>query len=603
MQSPCLLFGIVLLTCLTFLTPIGVGNALAEDTWDVAADTWVATDALGRSLPTFEQVGAPRPGMAKCVGVFYFLWLGRHGDAGPFDISKTLTKDPAAINNPDGPLWGPLYAPHHWGESIFNYYRSDDESVLRKHAQMLGEAGVDVIIFDVTNQVTYPESWQALGRVFDQVRREGNRTPQIAFLCPFGDPKKVVHELWNELYSKNLYPDLWFRWEGKPLIMADPAKVGAAGAANEQTTLHSFFTFRKPQPDYFCGPRGLGEWGWLEVFPQHIFCAKENVPEQVVVGVAQNAVDGKLSVLSNPRSHGRSYHDGKQPGPEGQDASGRNFTEQWQHALKINPPFIFITGWNEWIAGRFDIHAPFYQPGPVTFVDQFNAEYSRDIEPMQGGHGDNYYSQMAANIRRYKGARPIPTVKAQSIALDGKFDDWKPVEPEFRDTIGDPVHRDQPGWGKGVRYVNQTGRNDIVAAKVSFDEQNAYFYVRTRGAITPPTDPNWMLLFLDVDGNAKTGWLGYDFVVNRSRCGEGETVLERNVGGRYEWDSPKKIAYRTVGNDLELAVPWPLLGDQRPASIDFKWADNIQQTGDWSDFTIHGDAAPNDRFNYRAKLE
>jgi hypothetical protein len=39
-----------------------------------------------------------------------------------------------------------------------------------------------------------------------------------------------------------------------------------------------------------------------------------------------------------------------------------------------------------------------------------------------------------------------------------------------------------------------------------------------------------------------------------------------------------------------------------PATIDFKWADNIQQTGEWSDFTLNGDAAPNDRFNYRAKL-
>ena len=39
-----------------------------------------------------------------------------------------------------------------------------------------------------------------------------------------------------------------------------------------------------------------------------------------------------------------------------------------------------------------------------------------------------------------------------------------------------------------------------------------------------------------------------------------------------------------------------------PSAIDFKWADNIQQTGDWTDFTINGDAAPNDRFNYRATL-
>ncbi len=705
------------------------GAAETVNTWDVASDTWVATDALGRSLPTAAEVGPPRPG--RFVGVFYFLWLGRHGDAGPFDISKILARDPAAINHPESPLWGPLYAPHHWGESIFSYYRSDDEGVLRKHAQMLGEAGVDVIIFDVTNQLTYPKSWRALCRVFAQARREGNRVPQIAFLCPFGDPHKVVCELWDQLYRENLYPELWFRWQGKPLIMADPAlfagtviqakkdtpteilpghtlgqsfaaakpflSVGSSLATWKRTdsdvtlslyadgphgkrliskrfenivdngwtrlelaspqpkgtyyleiseprgqvawwshhkvvlpggnayadgvarsgsrmlsvaladsterAIRQFFTFRKPQPDYFTGPRGLGEWGWLEVFPQHAFCAKANVPEQVTVGVAQNAVDGRLSVLSNPRSHGRSFHAGREPGPEGQDATGRNFAEQWQRALDIDPPFIFVTGWNEWIAGRFDIHAPFYQPGPVTFVDEFDPEYSRDIEPMRGGHGDNYYYQMIANIRRYKGVRPIPPIEPQPITIDGRFADWQKVRPEFRDTIGDPVHRDAPGWGKQVRYVNHTGRNDIVAAKVSYDRRNVYFYVRTRDKLTPATDPNWMLLFIDADSNPKTGWLGYDFVINRIIGGDGTTSLQRNIGGRYQWGPPQNIPYRMAGNELELAVPWDLLGTRPPATLDFKWADNIQQTGDWSDFTLNGDAAPNDRFNYRAKIQ
>ena len=39
-----------------------------------------------------------------------------------------------------------------------------------------------------------------------------------------------------------------------------------------------------------------------------------------------------------------------------------------------------------------------------------------------------------------------------------------------------------------------------------------------------------------------------------------------------------------------------------PVTIDFKWTDSIHQTGEWSDFTLNGDAAPNDRFNYRAKF-
>jgi hypothetical protein len=56
---------------------------------DLYSDTWVATDALGRTLPSGAEVGGPRSG--KTVGMFYFLWLGRHGEQGPYDISKILT--------------------------------------------------------------------------------------------------------------------------------------------------------------------------------------------------------------------------------------------------------------------------------------------------------------------------------------------------------------------------------------------------------------------------------------------------------------------------------------------------------------------------------
>jgi len=46
----------------------------ATNTWDNLADTWVATDALGRRVPTFPEVPAPRTD--RTVGIFYFLWHG-----------------------------------------------------------------------------------------------------------------------------------------------------------------------------------------------------------------------------------------------------------------------------------------------------------------------------------------------------------------------------------------------------------------------------------------------------------------------------------------------------------------------------------------------
>ena len=515
----------------------------ADDTSDLRTDTWTATDALGRTVPGFADVGPPRPG--KTVGIFYFLWLGQSGDLGPFDVSKILAQDPSALANPASPLWGPMYSPHHWGESIFGYYVSEDESVLRKHAQMLSNAGVDAVFFDVTNQVTYPKSWKALCRVFDQVKREGNRAPQIAFLCPFGEPRKVVRELWDDLYSKNLYPDLWFRWEGKPLILADPTvPIDAVERRPGIKTTDALLHFPQAPARLLRWADRAEQWSWLEVYPQHAFYMREGVPEQVSVGVAENAVDGKLGVLSNPRSYGRSFHDGREPGRTARMGRGRTSPSNGNARLEIDPPLVWVTGWNEWIAGRFDSTFPLAGSGPVTFCDEFNQEYSRDIEPMKGGHGDNYYYQLVASIRRYKGVRPIASVESRPIQVDGRFDDWTAVQPEFRDTIGDPVHRDHAGWGKQLHYRNTTGRNDIVAAKLSFDRANACFYTRTRENLTPETDANWMLLFIDADHNPRTGWLGYDFVVNRRARGRARRRSRRTSAASMSGVSSGEVAIR-----------------------------------------------------------
>ncbi len=122
--------------------------------------------------------------------------------------------------------------------------------------------------------------------------------------------------------------------------------------------------------------------------------------------------------------------------------------------------------------------------------------------------------------------------------------------------------------------------------------------------MTPHTDPGWMLLFIDADRNATNGWLGYDFVVNHAPADGQSAALEKHQGQGYVWGSPTRIQYRAGGNQLEIAIQRSAIGiTNLPATLDFKWADNIQQTGDWSDFTLNGDAAPNDRFNYRARLE
>ena len=64
----------------------------------------------------------------------------------------------AARKHPDSPLWGPTALYHYWGEPLYGYYLSDDPWVLRRHAQLLADAGIDTLIFDTTNAATYPRS-------------------------------------------------------------------------------------------------------------------------------------------------------------------------------------------------------------------------------------------------------------------------------------------------------------------------------------------------------------------------------------------------------------------------------------------------------------
>jgi len=554
---------------------------------DTMPDTWAATDSLGRSLPGHREAGPPRPG--KQVGIFYFLWLGQHGTHGPFDVSKILAAHPDAMRTPTSPPWGPLHAYHHWGEPLFGYYFSDDAWVLRRHAQMLADAQVDVVIFDVTNQATYDPVWRELCRVFAEVRRDGGRTPQIAFLTPFWDPRRVVRHLYDTLYKPELFPELWYRWKGKPLILADPAKV--------DDDVRSFFTFRKPQPSYFEGPTGPNQWGWLEKHPQHVFPDENGRPEQMTVGVAQNGRHGKLCAMSESDVYGRSWHRGARDSSPGAVSRGLNFQEQWDRALEVDPEFVFVTGWNEWIAMRLNEFAGVREP--VMFVDQFNQEYSRDIEPMAGGHGDAYYWQLVANVRRYKGVRRPPDAgPPASVRIDGKFDDWRRVPTQFLDDLGDNPRRDHPAYEAVGRYVSDTSRNDFDALKVARDARNLYFYASTRAPLTPRSGANWMWLWLRV-GDARPAWEGFQFMVSHDGMPEGKARLLACAGG-WTWKTRATVACRASGREIELAIPRAALGlgTDGPFRVEFKWADNLQKPGDPLDLLVSGDTAPNARFRY-----
>ena len=581
-------------------------NARADEHRDLYADTWAATDALGRSLPMGGEVRPPQDD--KFVGIFYFVWQGYHGHKDVYDMTKIKTA------NPDDPQWGPQGAFHWWGEPEVGYYQATDPWVARRNLRLLGDAGVDCLFMDVTNAFTYPDEMKVLFETAQQMRAQGNPTPQIAFLLN-SNMVGTVQKLWDAYYKDGKYENLWFRWDGKPLILADQNEKTKEGTAIP-AEIQNFFTWRKSwfetdSKGWFGD--GKGKWPWRDRTPQKPGLSPDGKVEEVAVGVASHPIGENI---------GRSYANNTRVKLDKTDMTttydqGIQFQEQWDQALKIDPPMVFITGWNEWVAQRQGASEgqiegqkgvvnlaghPMQKVGDPFFVDLYNAEFSRDVDPMKGGYTDNYYLQMVANIRRYKGARPVPVAgREQTIPIDGDFASWRNITPEFRDSVGDTMHRDFDGWGNN-HYTNTTGRNDIVAAKVARDAQNVTFYARTNAPLTPRTDARWMMLFINSDQNPQTGWHGYDLRIGAIHDPLSPPSIERWENGAWQKVGAAKLAY--AGNELELSLPRKLVqantatAPGTPLGFDFKWVDNADPN-DISDWFLNGDCAPERRFNYR----
>ena len=385
------------------------------------------------------------------------------------------------------------------------------------------------------------------------------------------------------------------------------AAISITGSMDHQTIIDikNFFTFRPGQPDYVNGPSRDDQWGWLENSPQHGYAPKPDGGfEQATVGVAQNACDasgGHAAGFNNPFSYGRSYTKaaGQDSRPEAY-FEGLNFQEQWNGAFEIDPDLIFITGWNEWTAGRhfnWDVQ-------PFAFVDQYSAEKSRDIEPAKswGNKGDTYYMQLVSNVRKFKGMEKSDTASvAKTIDMNDPAS-WTDVKPEYLSYKGNTMHRDHPGQGSELIYTNTTGRNDIISAKVSRDSEFVYFHVETADILSDKSDPKWMRLFIDIDRDRSTGWEGYDFIVNKVNP-EDSAIVEKSENS-WDWIATGKAGYIIDGNTLVLKIKRSVLDldIEKVINFEFKWSDNMQEDGNIMDFYVNGDVAPGARFNYVYKV-
>lgn len=646
---------------------------------DLFSDTWVATDAIDRQMPSYEEVGPVKDGQRRVVGVFYITWhtQDKIEMEQPYraDVTRILQEDPAARFDADHELWYTFS--YHWGEPEMGYFQSQDKWVIRKDMSMLSDAGVDVLVMDVTNAVRYWDEWDVTFNVMLDMIKEGNPVPKFCFWAFNGPVISVVQDLYEKIYKEEKYKDLWFYWDEKPLLLYNgrpdfdanrggikhPNPNYDPAAKTDSTHPHfadpdyaeefyqdytrevkDFFTLRTMWWGYYKwgGERFVGtEDNWSfgynladpdvkSMNPKDLVANHNGKPEQAAVTAAQHPVTMTSENMGVGKSWSRengqpplNTYDLPEPAyvpwlgetVENPEGYGIYFQERWDEAIAADPEFLYINDWNEWTAGKYHpkpgggitnkktgLTMPWLgRDNPFIFVDQYNSEFNRCIHPMKGGYTDNYYMQMAQNIRRYKGIRPVPEHKGYTrIRINSDFSDWEGIPDNFRDTRGDTRHRDELGYG-GIHYVDTSGRNDIVTGKVAVDKKNISFYVETSEDISSHKDKNWMLLLVDADQNPATGWYGNDYLINTNPDEKKTSLMkyakENNSGS---WNEYALIDYQYKGNKMELSVSRNLLGlNADRFTIDFKWADNPNGLEDPISLCTGGDTAPNRRFNYR----
>ncbi len=566
------------------------------------ANMLVGFDEYGRVLePTLARKDN------KDVGIFYFLWLGTPHFPDIYDIAEILkTHGKDTVFYQDSEV-SPKNQAHWWSQPLFGYYNRGDEWVIRKHMEMLTMAGVDFLVFDTTNAVTYDAVARRIMKISAELRAEGWDAPQVAYMTHTYSIA-TINQLYENIYKKYPeYEEAWYKIDGKPMII---------GYQKEADDIKSSGDTRDGQPyrpgdlsqellDFFHvrDSRWPGEPATDNTWP---YTDWELPP----------AVNGDMmtvSVATHPRppfSYGMLYDTWYNYGRGYNVATGQNnpedalrgvfFDYEWEavHKNADKLDYVFICAWNQWVAWKLDIEG---YDGYI-YVDSADMQYSFDIEPMLGGFEDAYYIQMMSHIRRYKydsltGKTALTLHK--TIDINGSAAQWEDVDAVYRRVGQDDGKRGKYGASKTVDYACDPVKNNIVEVRATSDDQNLYFMIKTTEPITEVTDgtSNRMNIFIGRGRpEAGKGWEGYEFAINRTRSGS--TAAIESLRADYSGGQVGEATFSVQGNILQIAIPREAVGLADGGDFYFKVADGVENPEEIMNYYGSGRSLPLGRLSY-----
>ncbi len=288
-----------------------------------------------------------------------------------------------------------------WGENTWDTplgggYKSSDREVIYRHGIQLAEAGIDFVFVDWSNNTLYdPEkmnSYRADFRMIEEstdlLFEEWSKIPNAPKICIFAGPghdginsvksgshQSKVDQIYENYVKK--YPDLYFNYQGKPLLMCYGATGTQYGPMPElywpddtRFTVRWLTGFVGQQGNLYNGVTMCSQkyWSWEERGTQTYTVSNGKV-EAVTCSAATRvqSTEGMPDYIA----------------PAGRQ-NGDTFKKQFQRANDLGARIVLIVSWNEWIK-----------------AEQPSVEISKDMEPSET-YGTFYYDLMREQIRKFK---------------------------------------------------------------------------------------------------------------------------------------------------------------------------------------------------------
>ncbi len=300
----------------------------------------------------------------------------------------------------------------YWGEPAGGKYVSDDVAVINRHADQLAAAGIDFVEIDYSNHnALVPVLDDPTKVLLDTYRSRlaaGRPTPKVSFFVSRDQSDiQAVTDRWLTPYR-----DLWFNYQGKPLLTLAPGDCPPEWVVCDNYTHRGMWAFAQPS----------NTWTFMQHFPQTAATFGDQA-EEVSVSAAQ-----QTSYMSDTATaHGRSW-DAAAGAETGYP--GENFDDQWRRAISLDPTIVMVRGWNEWAA----IQTSDASLDNGRYTDEYDEQYSNDIEPQAGGHTDQYYQALKTHVREFKagasttGIIAAPGGKCVDVSGDDTGGNGTPVQ-------------------------------------------------------------------------------------------------------------------------------------------------------------------------------